>query len=430
MNFEHNGQYLPTKPERELADGVEDICPFSNSSKNEDAISCELYSGNGAEHDQYIGSFLACYAGYVKESTFREKGSSGGLVTWIAAKLLEENLADAIIHVTHANDGDGILFKYAISSKVDELQSGAKSKYYPVEVSQVMNHVLHNEGRYAFVGVPCFVKAVRLLAEKEPIIRKRIKYTIGLVCGHLKTDRFAKAMAWEMGIPPKALTGFDFRVKTTNQPASRYQVQATGQSDYQLVEKKAFAKDLFASNWGYGFFKLKACDYCDDVVAETADVSVGDAWLPEYVNDSAGNSVVVVRNQTIIELLNEHRHELKIDMITPAEVFQSQAGGFRHRREGLAYRLFLMEQENQWYPKKRVQASNIESAKRQEIYKHRIRLREESHNAFHKAEEANDFGTFIRLMMPSIRKYDKLNRPKGLGLLIFTAKHAMKRLFG
>ena len=36
-----------------------------------------------------------------------------------------------------------------------------------------------------------------------------------------------------------------------------------------------------------------ACEFCDDVVGETADMSVGDAWLPGYVSDWRGTSVVV-----------------------------------------------------------------------------------------------------------------------------------------
>lgn len=40
----------------------------------------------------------------------------------------------------------------------------------------------------------------------------------------------------------------------------------------------------------------KACDFCDDVFAETADIALGDAWLPEYVQDGNGTNVVVTRN--------------------------------------------------------------------------------------------------------------------------------------
>jgi coenzyme F420-reducing hydrogenase beta subunit len=41
--------------------------------------------------------------------------------------------------------------------------------------------------------------------------------------------------------------------------------------------------------WGTGLFKSNACDFCDDVTTELADVSL-DAWIP-YNKDGLGNSV-------------------------------------------------------------------------------------------------------------------------------------------
>ena len=59
------------------------------------------------------------------------------------------------------------------------------------------------------------------------------------------------------------------------------------------------------TNWGLGFFKYEACDYCDDIFAETADIAVGDAWLKDYTQDALGNSVVVVRNDQIRVIMED-----------------------------------------------------------------------------------------------------------------------------
>ena len=55
------------------------------------------------------------------------------------------------------------LFRYRISRTPDELADGAKSRYYPVEMSEVLETIRRVPGRYAVVGVPCFIKAVHLL---------------------------------------------------------------------------------------------------------------------------------------------------------------------------------------------------------------------------------------------------------------------------
>ena len=97
-------------------------------------------------------------------------------------------MADAIVHV-HAADleADGVLFQYSISRCAEEVAEGAKSRYYPVEMSQVMDEVRRQHGRYVFVGLPCFVKAIRRLCMVDDVIAKRIVYCVGLVCGHLKS---------------------------------------------------------------------------------------------------------------------------------------------------------------------------------------------------------------------------------------------------
>ncbi|MFM6343919.1 MAG: Coenzyme F420 hydrogenase/dehydrogenase, beta subunit C-terminal domain, partial [Dolichospermum sp.] len=83
-------------------------------------------------------------------------------------------------------------FKYGVSSTIDQVMAGAKTRYYPVEMSQVLKIVREQPGRYAIIGVPCFIKAVRLLMIEDEIFHERIKFCIGLICGHLKSTQFAK----------------------------------------------------------------------------------------------------------------------------------------------------------------------------------------------------------------------------------------------
>ena len=50
-------------------------------------------------------------------------------------------------------------------------------------------------------------------------------------------------------------------------------------------------------------FQVNACNYCDDIFAETADVAFGDGWLPEYKMDWQGTNVVVSRHPDIDEII-------------------------------------------------------------------------------------------------------------------------------
>lgn len=432
MKLDENGKYQPylIDSEENLKVNLLSVCPFAKENNKETELGKELFEGNSnINFDEYSGYYLNTYAGYVKEGNFREKGSSGGMGNWIASKLLEKNLVDGIIHVK-PSDKNGILFEYQISNSLEELSKGAKSKYYPIEMSEVLQFVKENEGRYALIGVPCYIKGIRLLANEDPIIKEKIKFTIGLVCGHLKSDLFAKSIGWQLGIEPENLKEIDFRVKLEDKAANHYGVVVKGENKCEDVVKNSPTKELYTTNWGHGLFKYQACEFCDDVLAETADVTVGDAWLPEYSQDSKGTNVVVVRNPLIQQLFEENIDDtLHLDEITSEKVYQSQAGGFRHRRDGLSYRLYLKDQKNEWRPNKRVSPNNNLSSKRKRIYETRTLLSKESFKAFKTAEREKDFQTFIKHMNPLIQEYNKLNSPSIPRRLFSKIKRELKKIF-
>jgi coenzyme F420-reducing hydrogenase beta subunit len=165
--------------------------------------------------------------------------------------------------------------------------------------------------------------------------------------------------------------------------------------------KELVAKETAGTNWGLGFFKYEACDYCDDIFAETADIAVGDAWLKDYTNDSMGNSVVVVRNEQIKAILEDgiQSGALVFDTLTEDEALMSQGGGFRHRRTGLGDRLFLKQARTSWVPKKRVDAvSKGIPLLRKLIYRYRMILREKSAEVWKECRQTGNYSDFDKRM--------------------------------
>jgi len=391
------------------------VCPFSEQAISEDDIAGRLFKKTCA-WDASIGYYRAIYAGYVAEGTYRQRGSSGGMCSWILTELLKRKHITGVFHVQQLDwsETDRRLFAFRLSTTPEEVARGAKSRYYPVEMSQALRFAREREGRYAVVGVPCFIKAVRLLMIHDPVLAKRIRYCISLVCGHLKSTQFADMLAWQCDVKPGELREIDFRVKTPQKPASQYGIRVVGQKDGETVTRTVPALSLYGTDWGWGLFKYKSCDYCDDIVGETSDVSVGDAWLPRYELDSQGTNIVIVRNpeiQTIIETAKVGGH-LKLDGITPTEIVQSQASSYFHRREALAFRLHLAKQKNHWYPPKRVEP-NARHLNRRLRRKHRIRpeISHLSHAAFSEAVKANDFSGFVAGMEPLVRQYNAVIEP-------------------
>lgn len=416
MKMDENGKYKPyinqSHQTEDLKINALKVCPFSNENKNETQIGKEIFGGTkNVKFDEFSGYSLKSYAGYVKEGTYREKGSSGGMGNWIAAQLLNNNLVDGIIHIKSSKEHEGILFDYQISYNEEDLFSGAKSKYYPIELSEVINIVKQKKERYAVIGIPCYIKSLRLLADHDEVVRNQIKFFIGLVCGHLKSDMFAKSIGWQLGIKPENLEEIDFRKKIVGKAANDYGVEVKGLKAGVKSTLSSRTKDMYTTNWGHGLFKYNACEFCDDVLAETADVTVGDAWLPEYSHDGMGTNVITVRNEEILKLIENNNNKLFLEEISSDKVYQSQAGGFRHRREGLSYRLYLTDKEQTWRPIKRVIPKKNIGKKRATVYSKRLQLSKESFNAYKIAEREQNFNAFIEYMEPYINEYNKIAKP-------------------
>ena len=412
-----HGMFEPVLPPdfgEETAAAVLNVCPFSDEGPDEDALARALYPA--ARVDDRLGRYQQLYAGYVAEGEFRARGSSGGVISWLLSELLRTGKVDAVIHVGSAPPGSDRLFAYRVSSTLEEVLAGAKSRYYPVEMSDVLALVLAKPGRYALVGLPCFIKAARRLARVDAVFRERVVHTVGLVCGHLKSTAFADCFAWQAGIPPGALEFIDFRVKQADRQAHDYAVTLRGAGR----ETTAPASGFFASGWGLGLFKYEACEYCDDVFAETADIAVGDAWIPAYMQDPGGTSVIVARSDEMLRLVEDARREgrLHLEPSTADVIATSQTAGLRHRREGLRYRLHLARQRGHWKPRKRVPASaRGVSLRRRRIYRLREDLRRSSHELWLESVRAGDLRRLTDGLRGLLARYHRAQNPLLLRVL-------------
>ena len=418
MRIDHLGRFQPvvvsdrldtTSPT--LAPAT--VCPFGDGTPCEDDLAAPAYR-HVCQHDQRVGYHLACYAGFVQEQRYRDWGSSGGLVSWVLSELLRLNYVDAVVHVRRSESTDAArpLACYGVSRTEDQVRAGAGSQYYPVEMSSALSEVREVPGRYAFAGLPCYVKAVRLLATHDEQLAHRIAFYIGLFCGHLKTTAFAKLLAWQCGISPETIEFINFRKKLSGRPANKYGIEVTGRTaDGHKAHIVRPMAGLLGADWGHGLFKYRACDYCDDVFAETADIAIGDAWLPEYVRDDRGTNVVVTRHPDLETVLSEAAAQGRVWLhpLHLEEVVRSQSANVRHRRDGLAYRLYLADRAGRWRPEKRVQPRrNRLGRATKRIMELRARIAERSHDAFREAFDRKEIDWFFQEMQPLLNEYSHL----------------------
>lgn len=412
MQMNENGEYWPVITKnlsRNTYRKLLNVDLMSDYSPNEDEIAKSNFGGvKGIEYDPEIGYYTGLYAGHVATGAFRQKASSGGMTSWIMSQLLEKDIVDYVIHMKPVDpkDNGGILFKYEISKSKREILSGAKSKYYPGELSQVLKQVKQKAGRYAVIGIPEFITELRLLAREDAQIEERLKVMLGLVCGHQKTAKYAEALAWQNGIEPGNLSKIDFRIKQPESTAINYLHEFSGVVNDKSTTVQKTHQQLFGEVWAYGFFKSKFSDFSDNVFNENADVVLGDAWLPQYNADGLGNNIVIVRNPTIQAIIDSGINDgsLNLDKVPAETIKRSQCGLIHHGRDELPYRL---KKQKGWRPRKRYEDGSPSLARRH-IQDLRYKMARRSRKEYSIAVKKNKWQHFEQTMSPMIQRYTYL----------------------
>ncbi len=387
------------------------VSAMSNDEVDESDVADALFSGvPGIAHDELVGYYSGLFAGFVVSGDYRSRGSSGGVTTWLLTQLLERGMVDGVIHARAGSEGDEVKFRYAISNTPDEVREGSKSRYYPLDLSEVLRAAKRSGGRYAVTGIPSFVMELRLLALLDAEFRAAIKFVIGLICGHQKSAKYAEAIAWERGIRPGDLRTVDFRKKIEGKSADEYITELRGKIGDEDVVLTCEAGDVFVSSWSHGFFKAKFSDFTDDLFNETADVALGDAWLPKYSSDHRGTNLVIVRNPEIASVITDgvESGELELEPLDVDSVIRSQPGLVRHAHDELPYRLHRADQRHEWRPLKRVEASPDLPLLRRRIQDVREQIAEQSHIHYRTAVELGDWSYFVAKMKPLVDRHNAL----------------------
>lgn len=401
------------------------VCPFSNESSTEDQLGEALFPELCA--DSKIGRMGEIFAARIKDEDEIIRSSSGGMTTWFARQLLLDGDVDGVIHVGRS---EGPLFRYEISMTPEDLTDRRKSAYYATTMLDVLSKIRGDGKRYALVAVPCYIRAARLLANEDTEFKTGLRFFLGIVCGHLKAAGYAESLAWQQGTPPTELDAVDFRVKKRGMPSKHYffASRRRGSKEWDIAHDQSA---LIGKSWGHATFQLNACNFCDDIYAETADVAIGDAWLPRYEADWRGTNLLVVRDRRLAVKIAEglKRGELEVDELDAESAVAAQAGNYRHRREGLAVRLADDLNDGLWVPRKRVSPSLRGVSKRRiSLIRTRRELSRKSFDFFAAAKASGDLRDYLTPMEPLLKAYGQASRPSRKERAINKARRSYWRM--
>lgn len=299
-----------------------------------DKISKKFWPEN--KKNKLVGKYSEIYLGYSNDESVRYNAASGGITTIILIYLLEKKIIDGAI-VTKFNEKEMEPRTFIARSR-KEIISAQTSLYCPTcPVATIKETKRHTGEKFAFVGLPCHIHALKTLAEREHWIHERIKLSIGLFCSRGATLDATKVILKKFAKGTDGIRSLKYRGNGW-----------PGTFSVEYADRKIFKVPLY-EYWprvfAPFFYVPYRCLSCHDMSAELADISVGDAWLKRIKEkDKKGTSIIVARSSFGVSILKTMKKEnfITLSKIKVSKVIDSQKGALLRKKVGVGSRLKLL----------------------------------------------------------------------------------------
>lgn len=339
-------------------------CPFyDHESHHYDLATSCFHQETEIKQDPAVGYYIDAYIGYSNVNGQRERGASGGMVTWLLERLFNTGEIDRVVAVQPRLDGNAPLFEFSVLDSVTAIRKVSGSRYYPVEISKPLRLIRMDKAnhRYAIVGLPCLVKGVRRAMEQNGNLRKRIVYLIGLTCGLCPSAYYTEVLSAWAGVAPANVRTAGYRFKEGSKCGQDYGFRAQ-RHDGTWSRQVGFI-ETYGHIWGRYYFCHNACNFCDDVYAELADAGFMDAWLPSLLSDTQGTSIIVIRNSRLRDILvtGIQQGTCILERCSIEDVKNSQDAQIFEKKIAIRQRIAVVQGEGKWVPKMRIQGDATEN---------------------------------------------------------------------
>ncbi|MEO5620025.1 MAG: coenzyme F420 hydrogenase/dehydrogenase beta subunit N-terminal domain-containing protein, partial [Cypionkella sp.] len=164
----------------------------------------------GRRDDPLWGPWLEMQMGHASDEEIRHAGSSGGALSALLLHLIESGQVDAVIQ-TAASPALVIGNATVISLDRADVLAAAGSRYAPsAPLADLPSHLASGR-RFAFVGKPCDVAALRAMSREDAKIAAAIPVMLSFFCAGVPSHTGGREVLRRMGADFEETRAFRYR---------------------------------------------------------------------------------------------------------------------------------------------------------------------------------------------------------------------------
>ena len=303
-----------------------------------------------ANPDKYLGEHIACRKGYASDETIRANAASGGMITGLLCHLLKTGQIDGAWVTRSVIQDEQLSYETFIATTEEELRSASSSIYMSMPLLQHLDVVRQFEGRVAVVLVPCLMRSLTAMMEKDEELAKKIVLKLGLYCSGNHSEKATTLSLQKSNISLKDAVRMYYR---------RGHWRGISSVIYKDGSEKtlSYTKTICAYKNAF-FFEQSSCMLCQDHFGRSADISFGDIWLKEMKGNPIKHTSCVIRNEKALAM---YQSAVEAGAIIDSHISDTKM--LKSQKRALVFKYNLAKAKKQYYAKHGKSVSVDDSAK-------------------------------------------------------------------
>lgn len=239
--------------------------------------------------DPLWGPWFSCGTGHSTDAALRHQASSGGMISGLLTHALASGQIDFVVQ-TGADPHAPLGNETRVSGDAAAIFAAAGSRYTASAPLADLDRWLAMPGRFAFVGKPCDVTALRARARTDARIDAKVPIMLAFFCAGIPSAAGTRRILAKIDASEAEVTAFRYR--------------GDGWPGFATATLKdgTTRRMSYADSWGDILSKEVQfrCKICPDAVGGSADVAAADAWYgdergyPSF-EEQDGRSLVMAR---------------------------------------------------------------------------------------------------------------------------------------